>query len=57
MNLERLDLEQLWWGVGTMIKAKKMLFVYTETPLHVGSGASISMIDLPIQREKIPSIL
>ena len=29
-----------------------MLFFYTETPLHAGSGASVSHIDLPIQREK-----
>lgn len=28
------------------------LFMYTETPLHVGIGASVSAIDLPIQRER-----
>jgi CRISPR-associated protein Cmr4 len=45
------------WGYGNkggfiMYKQSGMLFFYTETPLHAGSGASVSHIDLPIQREK-----
>jgi CRISPR-associated protein Cmr4 len=28
------------------------MFLYTETSLHIGSGTSLSAIDLPIQREK-----
>ena len=35
-----------------MITATGMLFLYVETPLHVGAGASLSSIDLPIQRER-----
>lgn len=35
-----------------MFKAAGILFLYTETPLHPGSGSSVSTIDLPIQREK-----
>ena len=29
-----------------------MIFLYTETSLHVGSGTSVGILDLPIQREK-----
>lgn len=29
-----------------------VLFFYCETPLHAGAGASVSYVDLPIQREK-----
>lgn len=29
-----------------------VLFLYTETPLHPGSGASVGAVDLPIQRER-----
>lgn len=29
-----------------------MLFFYCETPVHPGAGASVSYVDLPIQREK-----
>lgn len=29
-----------------------LMFMYSETSLHVGSGTSLSAIDLPIQREK-----
>jgi CRISPR-associated protein Cmr4 len=32
---------------------KKMLFIYTETPLHAGSGRSLGYVDLPIQRERV----
>lgn len=30
-----------------------LLFLYTETPLHAGSGAALGVIDLPIQRERM----
>jgi CRISPR-associated protein Cmr4 len=30
-----------------------MLYLYVETPLHAGSGGSIGIIDLPIQRERV----
>ncbi len=36
-----------------MFKAKRLLFIYTETPLHVGSGQALGIVDLPIQRERI----
>lgn len=29
-----------------------LLFLYTESPLHIGAGASIAAVDLPIQRER-----
>lgn len=32
---------------------KRILFIYTETPLHAGSGRSLGSIDLPIQRERV----
>ena len=35
-----------------MFKQVKLLFLYTETPLHVGSGSSLGSVDLPIQRER-----
>ncbi|HWP91856.1 MAG TPA: type III-B CRISPR module RAMP protein Cmr4 [Thermodesulfobacteriota bacterium] len=35
-----------------MFKRAKVLFLYTETPLHTGSGSSLSVVDLPIQRER-----
>jgi CRISPR-associated protein Cmr4 len=35
-----------------MFKQVKILFLYTETPLHVGSGSSLGTVDLPIQRER-----
>ena len=28
------------------------LYLYTETPLHAGTGSGLSSIDLPIQRER-----
>jgi CRISPR-associated protein Cmr4 len=34
-----------------MFDSAKFLSMYTETPLHAGSGASVSWVDLPIQRE------
>lgn len=30
-----------------------LLFLYTETPLHAGTGASLGSVDLPIQRERM----
>lgn len=35
-----------------MFKSSMLLFLYAETPLHVGSGTSVEVIDLPIQRER-----
>src|SRR5579875_3326239 len=35
-----------------MITATTMLYLYVETPLHVGMGSGLSSIDLPIQRER-----
>lgn len=32
---------------------QKLLFIYTETSLHAGTGSSVSAVDLPIQRERI----
>ncbi len=29
-----------------------LMFMYCETPLHVGSGTSLGIVDLPIQRER-----
>lgn len=31
---------------------KQVLYVYTETPTHVGTGVGLGAVDLPIQREK-----
>lgn len=35
-----------------MITATNILYLYTETPLHVGTGSGLSNVDLPIQRER-----
>jgi len=35
-----------------MFKEAKIIFIYTETSLHCGSGSSLGVVDLPIQREK-----
>ncbi|MEW6419778.1 MAG: type III-B CRISPR module RAMP protein Cmr4 [Nitrospirota bacterium] len=35
-----------------MFKEARAMFIYTETSLHAGSGMSLGVIDLPIQREK-----
>lgn len=35
-----------------MFKEARVMFIYTESSLHCGSGASLSVIDLPIQRER-----
>jgi len=34
-----------------MFKEKTMVFFYTEWPVHAGSGSSVGVVDLPIQRE------
>lgn len=35
-----------------MFKKAKLMFLYTETSLHCGSGTSLGTVDLPIQRER-----
>jgi CRISPR-associated protein Cmr4 len=35
-----------------MFKAKAILYLYVETPLHAGSGRGMGVVDLPIQRER-----
>jgi len=35
-----------------MYKTAKMFTLFTETPLHAGSGSELGVIDLPIQRER-----
>lgn len=35
-----------------MFKNARVLFIYTESSLHCGSGTSLGVVDLPIQREK-----
>jgi CRISPR-associated protein Cmr4 len=36
----------------TMSNNRKILYLFTRTPLHVGAGASVGAIDQPIQRER-----
>ncbi len=36
-----------------MFTEKRMLFLYVETPLHVGAGRGAGAVDLPIQRERV----
>jgi CRISPR-associated protein Cmr4 len=33
-----------------------VLFLYTETPLHAGSGVALGAVDLPIQRERMTNL-
>ncbi len=33
-----------------------LLFLYAETPLHVGSGSALGAVDLPIQRERMSGL-
>ena len=35
-----------------MFLKSRMLFIYTETPLHAGTGTGLGAVDLPIQRER-----
>lgn len=36
-----------------MFEATTMMYLYVETPLHVGSGRALGNVDLPIQRERV----
>lgn len=36
-----------------MFTEKRILFLYVETPLHVGAGRGSGAVDLPIQRERV----
>ena len=35
-----------------MYKLARPFFMFTETPLHAGSGDDLGLVDLPIQRER-----
>lgn len=35
-----------------MKPTKHILYIYTETPMHVGTGVGLGAVDMPIQREK-----
>lgn len=35
-----------------MYKEKRLFFLIAETPVHVGSGSEVGIVDLPIQRER-----
>lgn len=35
-----------------MFETAQMLYLYVETPLHAGTGSSVGVVDLPIQRER-----
>jgi len=39
-----------------MFEKAAMLFLYCETPVHAGTGTSLSIVDLPIQRERITGL-
>jgi CRISPR-associated protein Cmr4 len=39
-----------------MFEKATMLFLYCETPVHAGTGTSLSIVDLPIQRERITGL-
>lgn len=36
-----------------MFTKAMIMFLYTESPLHVGSGRDMGVVDLPIQRDKV----
>jgi len=36
-----------------MYKTAKLMWIYTEHPVHVGAGTGVGAIDLPIQREAV----
>lgn len=36
-----------------MFEASSIMFLYVESPLHAGTGRSLGVVDLPIQRERI----
>jgi len=39
-----------------MFEKAAILFLYCETPVHAGTGTSLSIVDLPIQRERITGL-
>lgn len=39
-----------------MFEKAAILFLYAETPVHAGTGTSLSIVDLPIQRERITGL-
>jgi len=39
-----------------MFEKAGILFLYCETPVHAGAGMSLSIVDLPIQRERITGL-
>ena len=39
-----------------MFEKVGILFLYCETPVHAGAGISLSIVDLPIQRERITGL-
>ena len=43
-------------STGGAREAATLLFLYTETPLHVGSGSDVGAIDLPIMRERMTGL-
>lgn len=36
-----------------MFDASQLMFMYVETPLHAGTGRSMGVVDLPLQRERL----
>ncbi len=43
-------------GIATWKRSRILLFLYTETPLHAGSGTSLGAVDLPLQRERMSNL-
>lgn len=39
-----------------MFEKGAIFFLYCETPVHAGSGSSLSVVDLPIQRERVTDL-
>jgi len=39
-----------------MNESRSLVFFYTETPLHAGSGTTLGAVDLPIQRERMSGL-
>jgi CRISPR-associated protein Cmr4 len=39
-----------------MMDRTSLVFLYTETPLHAGSGAALGAVDLPVQRERMSKL-
>jgi CRISPR-associated protein Cmr4 len=53
---EKLVLVWFFLGGGNMFEKAGILFLYCETPVHAGAGMSLSIVDLPIQRERITGL-